>query len=402
MVKFQDVEEYPLHWIDFLITVTLNPNKTDIQKITEYQYNTITNRIEIEKSNLQVLINNGVFSLNREDEITLLIRKYYSSLIILLDQLIENKKTLPNIDYVDRIHRKLVTTFDELLSFIETRFSKYITLDDRAPITYVAITKQELKEKIRNLKYLSGKNLVARMILERMNHFIKSKSYSYELTFRVVLYKKQLLKGLQEINWRQDNCDLFSPLEQLLIYMNFNSKKFMNLLTSRISKEINSLDNSMDRMDRLLQYYKAFKQLHRKPDTKLNPKYHNIDQVIGNWFAQEIIYIEKKLRLAVLPLQGCKVVDEQTEKKYQKYIKLLCILSTDQMALILRAADDLRIVHAKSLTEVFRTIAPHLSTPYKEDISHEAMRSKAYNPEERDKQIAIETLERIIQRIREY
>ena len=72
------------------------------------------------------------------------------------------------------------------------------------------------------------------------------------------------------------------------------------------------------------------------------------------------------------------------------------------MALILRATDDLRIIQAKSLNEVFRTIAPYLSTPYKEDISHGAMRSKAYSPEERDRQIAIETLERIIEKIKEY
>lgn len=402
MVKFQNVEEYPLHWIDFLITVTLNPNKSEIQKITESQYTTLLNRIEIEKTNLQTLINNGVFSLNNEEEVTQFIRKYHSSLIILLDQLIEKKKVLPSIDYVDRLHRKLVVCIDELLSFIETRFFKYISLDDRVPITYFAITKHELKEKVKNIKHLSHNNIVVQMIMERLKHFFKSKSYPYELTFRVVLYKKQLVKGLQEINWAKADYDCFSPLEQLLIYMNFNSKKFMNILTNRISKEINSLDDPMDRMERLLHYYKAFNQLHRKPNTKLNPKYHDIDQIIGNWFSQEIIYIEKKLRLAVLPLQGSKNINESKEKNHQINLKLLCILSTDQMALILRAADDLRIVQAKSLTEVFRTIAPHLSTPYKEDISHEAMRSKAYSPEERDRQIAIETLERIIQRIREY
>ncbi|WP_223815004.1 hypothetical protein [Sphingobacterium chuzhouense] len=79
-----------------------------------------------------------------------------------------------------------------------------------------------------------------------MNHFFKSKNYHYELTFRVVLYKKQLVKGLQEINWSEADYDCFSPLEQLLIYMNFNSKKFMNMLTGRISKEINSLTDSME------------------------------------------------------------------------------------------------------------------------------------------------------------
>ncbi|MBD1422295.1 hypothetical protein [Sphingobacterium chuzhouense] len=138
MVKFQNVEEYPLHWIDFLITVTLNPYKADCQKITESQYNAIVNRIETEKTNLQILINNVVFSLNNEDETNLLVRKYHSSLIILLDQLIDNRRDLPNIDFVDRIYKKLVAAIDELFSFFETRFFKYISLE----IVYQSHTSQ--------------------------------------------------------------------------------------------------------------------------------------------------------------------------------------------------------------------------------------------------------------------
>lgn len=77
-------------------------------------------------------------------------------------------------------------------------------------------------------------------------------------------------------------------------------------------------------------------------------------------------------------------------------------MSSDQIGLILRAADELRILVAKSMSEVFRTIVPHLSTPYKDSLSYDGMRSKSYVAEERDKQIAIETLERIIKKIKEY
>jgi hypothetical protein len=82
--------------------------------------------------------------------------------------------------------------------------------------------------------------------------------------------------------------------------------------------------------------------------------------------------------------------------------KVLCKLSTDQTGLILRAADESRILVSKSMNEVFKTIVPHLSTPYKEDLSYDGMRSKSYVAEDRDKQIAIETLERIIKKIKQY
>jgi hypothetical protein len=82
--------------------------------------------------------------------------------------------------------------------------------------------------------------------------------------------------------------------------------------------------------------------------------------------------------------------------------KVLCKLSTDQTALILRASDELKILISKSMNHLFKTIVPFLSTPNKADLSYNAMRSKAYSAEERDKEIAIETLERMIKQIKEY
>lgn len=82
--------------------------------------------------------------------------------------------------------------------------------------------------------------------------------------------------------------------------------------------------------------------------------------------------------------------------------KVLCKLSTDQTALILRASDELKILISKSMNHLFKTIVPFLSTSNKTDLSYNAMRSKAYAAEERDKEIAIETLERMIKQIKEY
>jgi hypothetical protein len=82
--------------------------------------------------------------------------------------------------------------------------------------------------------------------------------------------------------------------------------------------------------------------------------------------------------------------------------KVLCKLSTDQTALILRASDELKILISKSMNHLFKTIVPFLSTSNKVDLSYNAMRSKAYVAEERDKEIAIETLERMIKQIKEY
>jgi tRNA(His) 5'-end guanylyltransferase len=82
--------------------------------------------------------------------------------------------------------------------------------------------------------------------------------------------------------------------------------------------------------------------------------------------------------------------------------KVLCKLSTDQTALILRASDELKILIARSMNQVFKTIVPFLSTPNKIELSYDSMRSKSYVAEERDKELAINALECIIKKIKSY
>jgi predicted metal-dependent hydrolase len=127
-----------------------------------------------------------------------------------------------------------------------------------------------------------------------------------------------------------------------------------------------------------------------------------LNDEICNWFLQEIHYLEKKIHLSEIPLQEQAEFNKSKANQEKPKQKVLCVLSTDQTGLILRASDELRILVAKSMSEVFKTIVPHLSTPYKEDLSYDGMRSKSYVAEERDKLIAIETLERIIRKIKEY
>lgn len=82
--------------------------------------------------------------------------------------------------------------------------------------------------------------------------------------------------------------------------------------------------------------------------------------------------------------------------------KVLCSLSVDQIGLILRAADDTRLLQARSLSQVFKSIVPFLSTSNKTDISFDSMRSSTYHPETPDKEKAIMALERMISKIRDY
>ena len=131
-----------------------------------------------------------------------------------------------------------------------------------------------------------------------------------------------------------------------------------------------------------------------------DPRLHNIKFVLDNWFKHEIHYLKRKMELTpiIQTEQEIKITPEVLPQEN----KIECILSTDQMGLILRATDESRILKARSMSQVFKTIVPYLSTPFKRNLSYQSVRSKSYNAEERDKEIAIQTLEKIIKKIKTY
>ena len=171
------VQSYPLEWLDLLITVTLNPTKTKVRAITNEQFNNIINRIPEENIRLQKLIKTHVFSTTKEAEIALLIKQYHSSLIALLDQTLENQKEDTSRKLIlKKVFKVLLSNIDELLSFIETRFSTNLILDERVPEMYLSVTKKELKKKLDKLKSNASLKLKTHpafeIILKRLYHFI--------------------------------------------------------------------------------------------------------------------------------------------------------------------------------------------------------------------------------------
>ncbi|SDW14129.1 hypothetical protein SAMN05444410_101330 [Hydrobacter penzbergensis] len=399
---------YTLGWLDSLITVSLNPEKTDLNTLSDEEICSVISKISEEKEKLLTILKNQIFGLTKEKQIALLVNQSHSLLIILLDQVLKYRKeqTL-NKRRLKDLYNILITSLEELLSFIEVRFFAYLSLNERVPVTYLAVTGKELKQRVDKLKTkLLGQETnkeLADIVLNSLYGFINRLKEDFPVTFRELLYQKDLLKELELLELPHCETCLFTTLDELLIFLNFNSKSYIGYFTRRLAERLNPNEDIADKLEMLLFHYKQFNQMHRKPGVILNPQYGDLKTELSNWFAQEIFYLEKRLHLTIVPING------GTEQKGSGSVspknepqKLLCILSVDQMALLLRAADDLKIITARSLNAVFKNIVPHLSTPYQENISYDSMRSKSYTAETRDKEIIIQTLQQVIKKIREY
>ena len=213
-----------------------------------------------------------------------------------------------------------------------------------------------------------------------------------------------MVKGLYELLKVENNGgnDVFTQVDKLLIYLNYNSKTYIDQLTQRITTVLESCEDITEKIERLHYYQKAFKQQHRKPGFKLNPGYHDLKAIMDDWFELEIRYLERLVQFSIVSLPKPMVSQKLNATAPKEINKVRCMLTTDQLGLILRGADEARILVAKSMNQVFRTLVPHLSTPFKENLSYDAMRSKSYIAEDRDKDIAIQALEKIIRKIKGY
>lgn len=103
-----------------------------------------------------------------------------------------------------------------------------------------------------------------------------------------------------------------------------------------------------------------------------------------------------------------KYLDEDTSSTSQQKTvlpivpKILCKMSVDQIGIVLRAADDSKVIQASSLSIIFRSIVPYLSTDKIKQISWNSMRKSTYQIEQIDKEVAIAILEKLILKIKDY
>lgn len=398
-------EGYTLEWMDTLITVKLNPAKNKLSSIQEVDISNFRTQIKTERDRVMGTIKSLVFSMESEDKIVFGIKQFHSSLIVLLDQAMRNKICNSRYPELKQILNELIRCINELLTFIESRFIDFLNLNGIVPTIYFNIIKKELLKRIETinngLNFDSQAQPVFEIMIQSLVNFLNYSSEEHSYTFQEIRYIKELCKEFDHIEITE-NTIVFSVIDELLISWNFNDLRYIANLTERLSQLVSSQEKAGDRIESLLFYFKSFKQLHKKQSVVFNSKYANLNDEICNWFFQEIFYLEKKMRLSVIPLQEHAELTKSKANPEKPKQKVMCVLSTDQTALILRASDELRILVSKSMNEVFKTIVPHLSTPYKEDLSYDGMRSKSYVAEDRDKQIAIETLERIIKKIKQY
>lgn len=393
-------------WLDLLVHFTLNPEKHFVDSITCEDDEQIEDLLRKETLKLRRLIQQQVFSAHTKSEAELFVRNCHVSITMMLGQSFENLENISNPQSpAARITKLLIQHFEELISLIEGRFAMYLSLDEYVPKTYFQLAQKELALRLRKLKNKIAINspfkIPFEIIVNKLNRFLNTNEFEKTTSYKNIIYKKKLITEVEKVEFKVEEFQSYTKLDEVLIYMNFNSVEYINYLISIIKKRIGNLITPEEKSKQLYLLHKSFNQLYKKPGAAYNQNFHSIELLLNNWFTQELEYLEKIRVTETTAIMTSSSLPKTGQLQMRKQ-KILCMLSSDQIGLILRAAEELRILAAKSMNELFKTIVPWLSTAAREDLSYDGMRSKSYVAEERDKRLAMEALEQIIRRIKEY
>src|SRR5690606_12714484 len=100
-----------------------------------------------------------------------------------------------------QLTNELIQCLDELLSFIEVRYSSYLSLEERVPTTFLKTVKAEFRKKLDSIKpqlVQNSTSYLGQIILEQFS-LLNHHSTDFPVTFQEIFYKKDLLSELEKL-----------------------------------------------------------------------------------------------------------------------------------------------------------------------------------------------------------
>jgi hypothetical protein len=393
-------DEYVLGWLDHIVHLSLNPLK-DLPNLSARDLQLIKQRARSEVDTQIGFLHKGVLLLLSQKKIKVFINQYHQTLVFLLDRSHLNLASIQPGD-VERANccKEVILCIEKILELVQIRFNKYIFKGRAISENHGTQIQNELLEKVEKLsaRFIDAQECRAltSIIWTVIREFAVEKPS--KVYYSQILYFQGLTSHLERIELTADLQTLQDRLIHLLIGLNFNDKRFVSYYIQYVASKINQTQSP--KMPELLLFRKQFYQAYVSCDQALYPESPSLRKLIGNWFKQETSFLDQVGTEHVSATNSSENIVINTTP--QTMPKVMCLLSADQIGIILHSLDALRIIQAKSMSTVFETIVPSLSTVQKRDLSWKSVRSKSYVFEESDRKVVIAALQSVIKFIDDY
>jgi hypothetical protein len=375
---------YIIEKFDHIITSLSSSDKMN-GGIKREEANDIIKDCEEEKERIRLQIMEEVFNAREERTLELLIDKYQSVFIRLIDQLYAYQQTNKKQQEYKLLSKALYEYLNELLYFLQIHYAKYFNHFQKMPFIKMEHIKKELKPKLETIiaafqRTILNEKLI-RLIIQPLEQFISSNT----ITYNESQYMKAITGELLAIDTTVQEEDIIAIVKKILISINFNSPE----LTAYLINELDTLvadEESVQGKLRILKYQlKEINQVTIKPEYALHNDYSSLKKQIINWLNEEILFYQTE-QAVVIAMPNPVVSDT----------KIHTSLSVPQLALLFRLLKEEQLITNTNQSELLKVVSGCFTTMHKESFSYGHLHGKYYKIEQHTKRTVYDMLIRLL------
>ena len=274
---------------------------------------------------------------------------------------------------------------EKILRFIEREYRTYLNINIQVPYRTILIKEFEITKKLEHVKSLLLGSAIDEELLK----------LAYEPILKVSTIKIQEKITYYEFNYCSDYITaLYNQLDveninnediiELLFDLNYNSISFLKHLTSQMQRELETVEDTIQKIDLLYKNLKNYNQKQNRYFIKYKECLPPLKVQLTSWIEEEIDYLTKKIKL-----ETNNIVEVN---KNAQLVKLQTNLSVAQLVYYFSLMQETGIINHKNQMDIFRFISDNFKTKNVNDISVDSLKVKFYNVETNTKQAVREKI----------
>lgn len=350
----------------------------------------VFNQVKNENNLIKSTIKQKVYNCNNKDEIEHYIQKTQYVFENLASRIInEINPTVSNDIYNLSIENNqkdclkiLYIHLEKLLRFIEKEYKSFLNVNIQVPLRTVLIKEAEISPKLRFVKsILLDLEIDEKLLQITYQPILKMVTINVldKLTYQEFNYCVELIHELHRLFTNNNKEIIQKKLMCWLFELNFNDLSFFQYLAELVKLEINSKDNTIEKINLLYRYLKEVNQKQLAIRNRYNSKIPDIKYQVTTWLEEEIQYLSIKLQHSSLQNNTSVLTSKQT--------KIHTGFSVAQLAWFINLLVQTKIIKNQNQKEVLRFIATNCHTDNQENISLDSLYSKYYNTEVNTKNV---------------
>lgn len=375
---------YTIEKFDQIITSISSCNKLN-NTIKKDAIGSIILECNEEKEKIRLHIMEEVFNASEEKVLLLLIDKYQSVFIRLMDQLHVYRKGIKKQDEYWELSKYLFDHLNELLCFLQVHYARYFNMEQKMPCIKIEHACKEILPKIETIAAALKRTVIndklIKLILQPLEHFVSGDNISYEQAQYIKTATNEFLAF--DVTAAQE--DIAVTIKKILVSLDYNhpdiSLYYINELDLLVAEE-----ESVQGKLRILKYQlKEANQITVKPDHILYPDLPGLKEQIVNWLNEEIYFHEMEQMIVAAQPPGTS-----------GEAKIHTTLSVPQLALLFRLLKEEQLITNTNQSELLKVVANNFTTMHKENFSYGHLHGKYYKIEANTKRTVYDILMKLL------